>query len=146
MRGDTAVVLAAIAKHFDLDVSRIGRPDLFEQAITSALAMMPPASLVGEVVALGELRGVRQPWGVILTRLRQLPARWAARREVLGEAAEAARWRLVDRAARRGETLRALVARGDLRLDEASEQLGADFQSDSDLLAIAQAALTGGSK
>ena len=145
MRGDTAVVLTGIAKHFGLDVSRIGRPDLFEAAITTALAMMPAVSVVDEVVALGELRGVRQPWGVVLARLRQLPARWAARREVLDEAAEAARWRLVDRAAKRGETLRSLVKRGDLRLDEAAEQLGADFQGDSDLFDIAHAALTGGS-
>jgi hypothetical protein len=140
-------VLAQLAQRFGLDCSRIGRPDVFTGAIASALVLMPASVVVDEVAALGSrVRTDRDPsgWGVVLARLRRLPEVCQARAQVLDEQAEAKRWRSVDMAAKRGETLRALVERGDLTRPEALEQLGADFSDDADLAAIAAAAVTGG--
>lgn len=137
-------VLLGLAKRFGLDPLRVGRPEVFEAAISEALALMPAPAVIDEVAAMGGLSGARDPWGVVLSRLRRIPELARRRAETVEADAEARRWRQVDRAASRGETLRALVDRGDLSRTEALEQLGADFSNDVDLLGIARAALTGG--
>lgn len=146
MNADADFVLTQLAQRFDLERGRLRCPGAFEQAITAALALVPASVLIDEVAGLGGLGAARDPWAVLLSRVRRLPEFLGELGRQREEQVEAARWQRVDRAAKRGETLRALVARGDLGLDEAGEQLGADFQSDSDLLAIARAALTGGAR
>lgn len=137
-------VIDELAERFGLDVSRIGRPDVFAGAVADAVAVLgSPGAVLDEVVALGPLRGARQPWGVLLGRLRRIPADHAERQQVADDRAEADRWEAVDRAARRGETLRSLVARGLMFDDEAAEQVAAEYP-DPELHAIAEAALTGG--
>ena len=139
-------VIDDLAERFGLDVSRIGRPDVFAGSVADAVAVLgSPGAVLDEVVALGPLRGAREPWGVLLGRLRRIPADHAERRQAAADHSEATRWAAVDRAARRGETLRALVARGSLFDDEAAEQVAAEF-TDADLRATALAALTGGSQ
>ena len=137
-------VIDDLAERFGLDVSRIGRPDVFAGSVADAVAVLgSPGAVLDEVVALGPLRGARQPWGVLLGRLRRIPADHAERQQVADDRAEADRWEAVDRAARRGETLRSLVARGLMFDDEAAEQVAAEYP-DPELHAIAEAALTGG--
>ena len=146
MSPDAEQVLVELAQRFGLDASRMRQARYWDMAVANAVALMPASAVVAELVEWGDLRGARNPWGVLLSRLRELPSVIDERERRREELAESARWRKVDRAVKRGETLRALVGRGDLRLDEATEQLGADFQDDRDLFAIAQAALTGGAK
>jgi len=137
-------VVDDLAGRFGLDTSRIGRPDRLVAAITEAVAAVgSPGAVVDEVVAGGPLRGARDPWGVVLGRLRRIPSDAAARRQAADDRAEEARWGAVDRAVRRGETLRSLVDREAMFLDEALEQLAAEL-ADPELRAVAVAALTGG--
>lgn len=139
-------LLDDLAERFGLDPSRVGRPDVFARAIAEAVGVLgSPAAVVDEVAALGPLRGARDGWAVLLGRLRRIPADHAARRQVAEDTAEASRWKAVDRAVRRGETLRALVARGDLFDDEAASAVAAEF-TDDELRGIALAALTGGAQ
>ena len=146
MTGDAEYVLATIPKRYGLDRSRIARPEVFERAVNTTLVLMPAPAVVDEVVALGALTGARDEWGVVLARLRLLPVLAGKRAAFAEQQAEAARWCQVDRALRRGETNKALVARGDLSKFEAVEQLEAEFSDDPDLLALATAALTGGQR
>ena len=137
-------VIDELAELFGLDPSRIGRPDVFAAVVAEAVAVLgAPGAVLDEVAALGPLRGARDGWAVLLGRLRRIPADHAERQQVGAERAEADRWAAVDRAARRGETLRALVARGLMFADEAAEQVAAEYR-DPELHAIALAALDGG--
>jgi hypothetical protein len=135
----------ALAQAFpEVDAQRLARARAFRAGVDAALQVMGEQDLVAEVVAAGPLRGALNPYGVVIVRVRQVPELVAERARLREDQAEAARWRQVDRAAKRGETLRALVERGDLTRDEALEQVGADFRDDTDLLALARAAVTGG--
>jgi len=137
-------VVDELAQRFGLDPERIARLDVFAAAVSDAVAALgSPALVVDEVVAAGPLRGARDGWSVILGRLRRIPADHAARRQAQEDRAEIKRWAAVDRAVRRGETLRSLVERGVEYEDTALEQLAAEFP-DSELRAVAVAALTGG--
>ncbi len=135
-------VLAQLAERFGLDPTRIGRPAVFSRAIDEALRFGDASYVVGEVEAFGGLAGVREPWGVILRRLRNVSTLAAERERLADEADEAARWAQVDRAAKRGETLRALVDRGELFVDEGAGMLVREFP-DGELRALAMAALEG---
>lgn len=127
-----------------LDAAAMARHRAFQNAVDAALAVIDEAVIVEAVVRQGGLAGAQNPHAVIVSRLRELPSLVADRRRLADEVAEAARWRQVARAARRGENLRTLVARGDLYLDEAAGQLAREFAADDDLRATAAAALTGG--
>ena len=126
-----------------LEVPAMARHSAFRQAVEGALAVLAEEAVVARVVAQGPLTGARNPHAVIVARLRQLPALEAGRRRLMDENEEARRWAAVDRAARRGETLRALVERGDLFADEAGAMLSREFEDD-DLRGLAAAALAGG--
>lgn len=139
-------VIDELAELFGLDPSRIGRPDVFADAVADAVAVLgSPGAVLDEVAALGPLRGARDGWAVLLGRLRRIPADHAERRQVAEYRAEAARWRAVDRAAKRGETLRVLIAQQAMFDDEARDQVAVEF-ADPDLRAIALAALDGGAQ
>lgn len=138
-------VAAELARAFpEVQAVRLARAFAFRSAVYGALVFMTEPKLVAEVMAGGSLRGAVNPYGALIARVRLVPELARENARLADEQAQAKRWRQVDRAARRGETLRALVDRGDLWPDEAAEQLGADFTYDADLLAIARAALTGG--
>jgi len=139
-----SAVLDALAGRLGLDPARVRWHARFAEAVAEAVAVLgSPGAAIDEVVQLGELRGARDPWGVVLGRLRRIPADHAARRQAQEDRAEIKRWAAVDRAVRRGETLRSLVERGVEYEDTALEQLAAEFP-DSELRAVAVAALTGG--
>jgi len=123
----------------------LGRRPPFIQAVAGALDVVDEAGLVAAVVEAGTLAGSRSPYGVIVARIRAIPSLVGERRQVADERTEADRWAGVDRAARRGETLRSLVARGLMFEDEAAQQVAAEF-TEADLRATALAALTGGPK
>ena len=138
-------VALGLAQSFgEVEAARLARAAAFRAAVDAALAIMPEERLVAEVVAEGSLRGAANPYGVLITRVRRAPEHVAEEARMSEELAEAARWRRVDKAVKRGETLRALVERGDLSELEAVEQLGSDFPDDADLLALAKAAVLGG--
>lgn len=138
-------VLDRLGAHFGLDSLRIGRPAAFEVAARAALAVTTPAVVVEIVADLGPLGGVRQPWGVVLHRLRRVPELVATRQRAQEDRTEAARWASLDRAARRGETLRALVERGVLFVDEAETMARREFP-DPDQASVALAAVTRGER
>ncbi|MDA8314738.1 MAG: hypothetical protein M0010_06125 [Actinomycetota bacterium] len=117
----------------------------FVRALHAALAIADEQSIVAQVVALGGLQAARNPGAVVVARLRQLPALAAKGKRIADEATEVARWRRVDAAARRGETLRELVAAGTIYPDEATRMLREELP-DHGLRAIAEAALVGGSR
>jgi hypothetical protein len=126
-----------------LDPAAMATRAPFRRALADALAILNEDAVVAAVVARGTLAGSRNPHAVCVSRLRELVAVENKRREVADERAEARRWAAVDRAARRGETLRALVERGSLFADEAAGMVAREF-TDDDLRGIAVAALTGG--
>lgn len=66
-------VVDRIGAHFGLDPLGIGRPYVFDTAIRAALVFTTPGALVELVADLGPLDGTRQPWGVVLHRLRRVP-------------------------------------------------------------------------
>ena len=120
---DVEVVLDELAERFALDRERIGRPAVYAAAIESALAVMPAASVVDEVVAGGPMRGAREPWGVVLARLRQIPTAAAARtaREA-GRTMSTEAMRAVAEERHRAR-LASLVAAGALSPEEADAEL-----------------------
>ncbi len=135
----------ALGERFpQLDVPKFRRHPAFRRRGADAIASLGSvAQVVAEVGAYGELRGAANPYGVVVARLDWAVADHAERRQVADDRSEADRWAAVDRAARRGETLRALVARGLMFADEAAEQVAAEYR-DPELHAIALAALDGG--
>lgn len=139
----------ALAERFpgQLDALAMARRGAFRRAVTGALALFGgnERRVASEVAALGPLNGCTNPAGVIVSRLRELPELVADRDRISGELCEERRWAQVDRAARRGETLRALVDRGDLHLDEATHLISRELP-DADLHAIALAALESGGR
>ena len=137
------VAFALVDKLGGLDAAAMARHPAFVRALAAALAVGDEASVIAQVVAQGGLAHARNPHAVVVRRLSALPGLTADRRRIADELAESARWRQVDRAAGRGETLRALVERGDLFADEA-ERMVADEFADADLRGIAMAPLAGG--
>lgn len=138
-------IALALAERFDgLEVPAMAHHSAFRQAVDGALAVLDEETVVARVVAQGPLTGARNPHAVIVARLRQLPALEGDRHRLMDDHEEARRWAAVDRAARRGETLRALVERGELYPDEAAGMLAREF--DDDLRGMAAAALIGGER
>jgi len=136
----------ALADQLDgLDPVLLARRAPFVAAVSAALGVVDEAKLVALVVESGSLAGSLSPYGVVISRVRDVPRICAERRQVADDRSEADRWAGVDRAARRGETLRSLVARGLMFDDEAAQQVAAEF-TEADLRATALAALTGGPK
>ena len=139
-------VARALAERFpELDAAAMGRHPAFAKAVTAALAVADELAVVEQVAALGGLAGARNAHAVVVSRLRELPALDADRRRLTDEAAEVSRWAAVNRAAKRGETLRAQVERGDIFPDEAVHILAREFD-DADLRGLAAAALAGGAQ
>jgi len=137
-------VAQALADQFDgFDPVLLARRPPFVAAVTAALDVIDEGGIVALVVESGSLAGSRSPYGVVISRVRDVPRICAERRQLADDRAEAGRWQAIDRAARRGETLRVLVAQHAIFPDEASEMVAAEFD-DPDLAAIAIAALGGG--
>ena len=126
----------------DLNPVLLARRPPFKDALARALAVMPEEEIVPQILALGGMIGARSPYAVLIARLRELPVLVEERRRLADEESEGARWRRVDAAARRGETLRALVDAGTIFADEAEHML-ADELPDDELRGIARAALGG---
>ena len=134
----------ALGERFpELDAAAMSEHPAFLQAVAAALTIADERAIVEQVAALGGLAGARNVHAVIVGRLRELPQLAEDRRRLADEESEARRWVAVDRAAKRGETLRALVERGDIFADEAADVLAREF-SDDDLRSIADAALSRG--
>ena len=137
-------VARALAREFPcVNPALLARRPAFRSALADALAVMSETEVVERVTTLGALTGARDVCAVLIARLREIRALDEDRRRMADETAEAARWAGLDRAARRGEALRALVDRGDLYADEAADVLAREF-SDDDLRSIADAALSRG--
>ena len=145
MTATLRIAVALGAAFPELDVRAMAHRPPFIAAVGDAVTALDgdADTVVAFVVNRGTLAGARNPHGVVVARLRELVAVERDRRAVVDEREEARRWAAVDRAARRGETLRALVERGDLFADEAGAMLSREFEDD-DLRGIAAAALSGG--
>ncbi len=129
-----------------VDVPKFRRHPAFRRNAAAALASLGGVeAVVGEVSAYGGTAGAADIHRVLVARLGWAVEDVAERRQIADDRTEADRWASVGRAARRGETLRALVDRGDLFLDEAAASLAREFP-DPDLRGLAEAALTGGAK
>jgi hypothetical protein len=138
-------VAVALAERFVLRPRLLLCSVAFRMAVTEALGTVTEDELLGWVVDGGELTGVRNAYAAVIARVRRVPEHVAADRRVRDDVAEASRWARVDHAVRRGETLRSLVADGELFLDEAAELVSTEF-ADSDLRSLALAALKGGER
>ena len=138
------IAVALGAAFPELDVRAMAHRPPFIAAVGDALTALDgdADTVVAFVVNRGTLAGARNPHGVVVARLRELVAVERDRRAVVDEREEARRWAALDRAAQRGETLRALVDRGDLYPDEAASMLTSEL-ADDDLRATALAALEG---
>jgi hypothetical protein len=138
-------VALELARRFPgLDPALLASRPAFRAALGDALdAVEDEATLVAQVLEAGPLTGARSPYGVIVGRLRRLRTLAEQRAGLLDEQTEVLRWRRVDHAARRGETLRQLVEAGTVFPDEARERVAGEF-ADPDLRGIALAALDGG--
>ena len=123
----------------------MARHPAFANAVSAALTVADEWAIVEQIVGMGGLAGARNVHAVVVGRLRELPQLAEDRRRMADEDAEARRWAAVDRAVRRGETLRRLVEREALFLDEAARMIS-DELPDDDLRAIALAALSGDSR
>jgi hypothetical protein len=112
-------VIIGLAERFRLDPLRIGRPEAFEAAINAAVALMPAQALIDEVAAMGGLGGARQPWGVVLARLRRIA-------ELAGESAVLAEGQVVQAARSWGARLGAMVRASSLHIDGAASELASE--------------------
>ena len=68
-------VLDGLADAFDLDRELLGQATALERAALVALEHRTAEKLVGEVVGEGPLRGVANPYGVVIARVRRLGTR-----------------------------------------------------------------------
>ena len=136
-------VARALAERFpELDASAMARHPAFANAVSAALTVADEWAIVEQIAAMGGLAGARNPHAVVVARLRELPTIAADRGRFAAEDAEERRWAAVDRAAKRGESLRRLVDAGTIFADEAAHLAASEFPDD-DLRAIAEAALGG---
>lgn len=136
-------VARALAREFPcVNPALLARRPAFRSALADALAVMSETEVVEHVTTLGALTGARNGYGVLIARLREIRALDEDRRRMVDEEGEAARWRRVDAAARRGESLRQLVDAGTIFADEAAHLVASEFP-DEDLRGIARAALGG---
>ena len=142
MTGAERIALALAQRFPELDAALLARRPPFRAALADALAVMSEAEIVEHVTTLGALTGARNGYGVLIARLREIRALDEDRRRMVDEEGEAARWRRVDAAARRGESLRQLVDAGTIFADEAAHLVASEFP-DEDLRGIARAALGG---
>ncbi len=137
-------ITVELAGHFAIEPVPLINASAFRYAVKEALSVMTEEKVIAGIVALGLLRSARDPYAVLIGRARRLVDDATIRTRLVSEQAEAARWRLVDVATHRGETLRALVDRGGCFVDEAHGCVQREF-ADEDLRAIALAALEKGS-
>jgi hypothetical protein len=137
-----AVELARRLGHVEAAVL-LRRPP-FRDPVEAALAIMPAEDVVAAVVVQGPLATARSPYGVLIHRLRCIEQDAEERARLADEVTEAGRWRRVDAAVRRGESLRALVESQRLYLDEAESTIARQFAADDDRREFARAALNGG--
>lgn len=122
-RKEVQTVLDELAEHFDLDPGRIGRLEVFAAAIERALTGLSPVAVIDEVVSAGSMRGAREPWGVLLARLRRIPAAAAARTLRETECTLAAESNRQAAGSILRERLDTLVATGTLSPAEAADEL-----------------------
>ena len=136
-------VACGLAERFTgIDGSRLLHKPVFREAAELACALMPPEKVVALVADDGGLDGARDASAVLIGRLRRLPELVAERRRLAEHRDASRRRRHVETAARRGESLRALVSGGRLYADEALTAITGEF-TDADLRAVAVAALEG---
>lgn len=135
-------VAVALAEHFGLDAVLLIRAKALRLGVEGALEFMDENKIVERILVAGPLTGASNPYGVLIARTRQLANDETQRSRLAEDRAEERRWKRVDAAARRGETLRDLVERGDLYTDEAADLLRGEL-ADEDLRSIAIAALEG---
>jgi hypothetical protein len=103
---------------------------------------MTPGEIVDAVLAEGRLIGLANPYGGLIARIRKLPENLALSRQFTDGEIERARWHAIGNAARRGETLAALVNSEDVFADEAEQVIASEY-ADEELRAIALDALRG---
>ncbi len=65
-------VAAELAACFPINARLLARAPAFRVAVDAALAMMQAADLVSRVVDAGGLGGARNPYGVIIVRVRRV--------------------------------------------------------------------------
>lgn len=144
MTARSDLLARALGERFPvLNVIAMRRVQAFRVAADEACRVLGDVgAVVAAVATYGELAGCRNPHAVLVSRLRWLVDDAAERGRLADEAHEAARWAAVDRAAKRGKTLRALVNRGELFADEAAGMIAREIPEE-DLQALAMAALGG---
>jgi hypothetical protein len=136
-------IAVELARHYGLRFRGFLRARAFEESVTAALLLVSESELVAIVIEAGGLFDARNPYAVLIARIGRIPEDLGADRLLFGELAETSRWRRVDAASRRGETLRALVERGDIGSDEAASLVRAEF-TECEFQELALAALDGG--
>ncbi|MGO9560961.1 MAG: hypothetical protein ACLPYW_17990 [Acidimicrobiales bacterium] len=139
---DAQYIAIEIADAYGLDPVRFMRASAFLAAVAEALKAMSADEVVAQVRAEGPLTRLVKPYGGVIARIQRLPEDHVLRQRIVADKVEAARWKAVDKAARRGETLADLVATEQLYADEAEDMLTAEF-ADEDIRAIALEALRG---
>jgi hypothetical protein len=139
---DAEYIAIELADAYGLDPVRFMDASAFLSSVGKALKAMTPDEIVRGVLDQGGLEGLRKPYGGIFKRIEKLAEDQAWRIRLTDSAAEQARWAMVDRAVRRGETLADLVKNVQLFSDEAEAILDAEF-ADEDLRDIAFVAFRG---
>lgn len=132
-----------LAEHFGIDAPPLVRAEALRSAVREALTLMSIDEVLARLIDDGPLTGARSPYAVLIGRARQLSEDVRLRTRMAEEAAESRRWAEINRAARRGETLRELVDQGVMFLDEVEELLATEFANE-DIRAFALDALRGG--
>jgi hypothetical protein len=132
-----------LAEHFDVYAPRLVRAEALRSAVRDALALMTINEILMRLIDDGPLTGARNPCAVLIARARQIGEDAQLQAHLAEEAAESDRWQAIDRAVQRSSTLRDLVDRGLMFLDEAETQLATEM-ADEDIRAFALDALRGG--
>ena len=67
-------IAVALAERFpNINPALLSSAPAFAQALDQALAVADEAAVIEQIVALGGLAGARNPYGVIVARVRRLP-------------------------------------------------------------------------
>jgi len=132
-----------LAEYFDLDLPLLLRAKALRSAVRDALVLMTIEDVLARLIESGPLTGARRPYAVLIARARQLGDDSRLRAHLVEEAVDSDRWHAIDRAVHWSGTLRDLVDRGEMFLDEAEERLAREFP-DEEMRAFALAAFRGG--
>lgn len=139
---DAEHIAVELADAYGLDPVRFMQASAFLSGVGKALRVMTVDEVVRGVLDQGGLAGLTNPYGGVFARIAKLAEEQAWRTRLTDDVAERARWAMVDRAVRRGETLADLVNNEQLFPDEAEAMLDAEF-ADEDLRDMAFVAFRG---